>query len=67
MKDQTVVIIAHRLATIIDTDKVLVIDSGQLIEFDHPFKLLTLNSKDDSITNFDSLFTQMVLATGNEN
>uniref|UniRef100_W8B7T4 Putative multidrug resistance-associated protein lethal(2)03659 n=1 Tax=Ceratitis capitata TaxID=7213 RepID=W8B7T4_CERCA len=36
----TVLTIAHRLNTVMDNDKVMVIDAGQLVEFDHPHILL---------------------------
>ncbi|XP_045542487.1 ATP-binding cassette subfamily C member 4 isoform X2 [Papilio machaon] len=36
----TVLTIAHRLHTVMDSDKVLVMDAGQLVEFDHPHMLL---------------------------
>ncbi|AET41687.1 uncharacterized protein Ecym_8418 [Eremothecium cymbalariae DBVPG len=36
----TILTIAHRLRSIIDYDKVLVIDSGELAEYDHPYTLL---------------------------
>lgn len=38
--DCTVLTIAHRLVTVIDSDKVLVMDAGQAVEFDSPYSLL---------------------------
>lgn len=38
--DCTVITIAHRLNTIMDSDKVLVVDAGKVVEFDHPFELI---------------------------
>ena len=39
-KDSTVVTIAHRLNTIVDYDKVLVLDGGHVVEFDTPNVLM---------------------------
>lgn len=36
----TVLTIAHRLNTVMDSDKVLVMDSGTMVEYDNPYKLL---------------------------
>ncbi|KAM9984129.1 hypothetical protein ACTFIZ_003833 [Dictyostelium cf. discoideum] len=45
-KNCTTLTIAHRLETIIDCNKIAVIDSGQLIEFDTPSNLINIpNSK----------------------
>lgn len=39
-KDSTVITIAHRLNTIMDYDKVVVMDEGRVVEFDRPDVLL---------------------------
>ncbi|XP_050359934.1 ATP-binding cassette sub-family C member 4-like isoform X2 [Nymphalis io] len=51
----TVLTIAHRLNTIMDSDRVLVMSSGEIVEFDHPYNLLS---------NPNSHFTSMVKETG---
>lgn len=44
--ESTVLIIAHRLATVIDADRILVMHNGEAQEFDHPFNLLTYDDQD---------------------
>ncbi|XP_053965136.1 probable multidrug resistance-associated protein lethal(2)03659 [Anastrepha ludens] len=42
-KNCTVLTIAHRLHTVMDSDKVLVMDAGRAVEFGAPFELLTVS------------------------
>lgn len=57
-KSCTMLIIAHRLNTIIDCDRILVLDAGQVKEMDTPKKLLL---------NECSMFSGMVQSTGAAN
>ncbi|KAI8809603.1 P-loop containing nucleoside triphosphate hydrolase protein [Cladochytrium replicatum] len=57
-RDTTVISIAHRLNTIAGFDRVMVLDGGNLIEFDSPHALLQKP---------ESLFTSLVDATGKQN
>lgn len=52
----TVMTIAHRLHTVMDSDKILVMNFGRVEEFDSPINLLK---------NEKGIFTNMVKATGN--
>ncbi|XP_067121587.1 ATP-binding cassette sub-family C member 4-like [Centruroides vittatus] len=54
-KSCTVLTIAHRLHTVIDSDRVLVLDTGKLQEFDTPYALLT---------NVNGTFYNLVKNTG---
>ncbi|XP_026764672.2 ATP-binding cassette subfamily C member 4-like [Galleria mellonella] len=54
----TVLTIAHRLNTIMDSDRVLVMNFGQVAEFDHPYILLS---------DPNSMFSSMVRETGEKN
>ena len=60
------IIIAHRLATVIDSDRILVMNNGYGEEFDQPYKLLVKTEGDKEITNHDGFFAKMVKATGKE-
>ncbi|KAL3522806.1 hypothetical protein ACH5RR_015640, partial [Cinchona calisaya] len=57
-KSCTMLIIAHRLNTIIDSDQILVLDAGQVLEYDTPKKLLLSEG---------SAFSKMVQSTGAAN
>ena len=53
--DCTVLTIAHRINTFIDSDRVIILDSGNLVEFDRPAVLLQ---------NPESIFYDLVKETG---
>ncbi|KAL4446581.1 hypothetical protein ABPG74_005519 [Tetrahymena malaccensis] len=62
----TIFTIAHRLNTIANYDKVIVMNQGVVAEFDEPYKLLVKQIGDQDITS-KSIFAQMVQNTGYEN
>lgn len=41
MKDCTILTIAHRINTLMDYDRILVLDEGSIVEFDSPKALLS--------------------------
>ena len=41
MKNKTVITIAHRLSTLKNMDRIIVIDKGKIVEDGHPLKLLS--------------------------
>ncbi|KAN0028786.1 hypothetical protein ACTFIV_010644 [Dictyostelium citrinum] len=54
----TILTIAHRLNTIMDSDRIMVLDAGRISEFDEPWALLK---------NPDGLLTWLVEETGPQN
>lgn len=63
----TVILIAHRLATVIDADRILVMNNGVGEEYDHPFRLLVNDPDNDTeMTKEDGHLSRMVQATGPE-
>ncbi|XP_058084431.1 putative ABC transporter C family member 15 isoform X1 [Magnolia sinica] len=61
-KDRTVVTIAHRIHTVIDSDLVLVLSEGRILEYDMPVKLL---EQEDS--SFSKLIREYALRSQNFN
>ncbi|OAD61579.1 Multidrug resistance-associated protein 1 [Eufriesea mexicana] len=57
-KDCTILTIAHRLNTILDSDRVIVLDNGRIVEYDSPESLLR-----NSSSLFNSIAKDAGLAT----
>lgn len=54
-KDATIICIAHRISTIIEYDRVLVLGEGKILEYDEPAALLEKS---------DGVFKQLCMSTG---
>ncbi|KAJ2962176.1 hypothetical protein NQZ79_g2672 [Umbelopsis isabellina] len=57
-KESALLCIAHRIRTVADYDRILVLDHGRLLEFDHPYTLMTKE---------DGVFMQMCQRSGEYN
>jgi ABC-type multidrug transport system fused ATPase/permease subunit len=55
-QSSTIVTIAHRLNTVMDYDRILVLDAGEIVEFDTPLNLVQKEG---------GVFKAMVMETGN--
>ena len=53
--DKTVLTIAHRINTVISSDRILVLNNGRIVEFDSPQRLLQ---------NPDSVFARLYKESG---
>ncbi|KAJ3026911.1 UNVERIFIED_CONTAM: hypothetical protein HDU68_004835 [Siphonaria sp. JEL0065] len=58
MKNATILTIAHRLNTVMESDRILVLENGRVVEFDTPRKLLEKKG---------GIFASMVNETGTAN
>jgi len=65
-KDCTLITITHRLDDIAKYDKVLLIENGEKIEFDEPYRLLVVEIGDTEITNKKGAFASLVKSLGTE-
>ncbi|KAG0462967.1 hypothetical protein HPP92_021443 [Vanilla planifolia] len=57
--DSTIITVAHRIATILDSDCVLVLDNGRAVEYDSPTKLL--ENKDSAFSKLVSEYTSRLI------
>ncbi|CDW77607.1 multidrug resistance-associated protein 4 [Stylonychia lemnae] len=63
-EQNTVIQISHKIETVIDSDQIIVVSSGSIIENDHPFRLLSTQDNDSNITNCGSTFSKLVIKSG---
>ncbi len=64
--NRTIITIAHRIDTIIDSDRVVVLDKGEVIEFDTPAALMFQKGAFYSLVNEAGLAENLVSPLRNE-
>jgi ABC-type multidrug transport system fused ATPase/permease subunit len=61
----TIIAVAHKLETILDFDKVAVLDAGELIEYDEPYTLLSTESAFKKLYSMtEDQPEELIIATG---
>ncbi|ORX75012.1 P-loop containing nucleoside triphosphate hydrolase protein [Linderina pennispora] len=65
-KDCTVLTIAHRLRTVMDSDRILVMDQGRVAEFDSPANLLAQDTMFKGLVETATVFVSYLAATAND-
>ena len=68
--NSTVIMIAHRLQTVIDCDKIVVMKNGSIIEVGHPFELLAkyfTYNEDELTTMTKSVNNTSILVNSSDN
>ena len=61
IKGRTTLMIAHRLSTLRQADKIMVIDRGRIVEFGTPDELMALKGKYYKLVNIQSMADQVKL------
>ena len=64
LKGVTQLIVAHRLASVIRADRVLVLDKGTVVQHDTPGALLGITERKEVERGENNLFAELVTATG---
>ncbi|QKX61086.1 uncharacterized protein TRUGW13939_08232 [Talaromyces rugulosus] len=62
-KDRTIITIAHRINTIIDSDRIVVLDHGSVAEFDTPAELIRNGGKFHELVKESGLLESDAVAT----
>jgi len=63
-KNATVINITRRILTVCEYDKVLLIDNGNKVEYDEPYRLLVKNIGDEKITNTEGYLASFIVGMG---
>ena len=60
-----VITIAHRIESVLENDKVIVMEQGEIVESGHPYRLLVKESDDEEITS-EGHFAGIVKSYGDQ-